>query len=148
MPSASHHLSLPTWSLFLIHGRFISSMQLSVSLGRTALEEGSNTPISLQWQVGVPAVKCCSTTVRDRTWHLWTRVLLLWSGSHTRVCLGTVYSLVIMRNCKWPPGALVVYWGREGGKAMLTLKTKSKDLGFEATPDQIRWVHEEMRLTP
>lgn len=31
---------------------------------------------------------------------------------------------------------------------MITLKTKSKDLGFDATSDQIGWVHEEVCLTP
>lgn len=48
MSPASQHLSLPTWSLFLIRGQFICSVQLPVSLGKSALEEGSNTPISLQ----------------------------------------------------------------------------------------------------
>lgn len=36
----------------------------------------------------------------------------------------------------------------EGRKRVLTLKTKPKYLGFAATPDQMGWVNEKVRLTP
>lgn len=53
-----------------------------------------------------------------------------------------------MKNCKWPEEPLAMGLESEGRKRVLTLKTKPKYLGFAATPDQMGWVNEKVRLTP
>lgn len=43
-----------------------------------------------------------TTTVRDRMGYLRTNAPLLWSGSPTKVFLGTACWTATMKSCKWP----------------------------------------------